>query len=215
MKTSFQLVAEMNEAFGNRRGNPAAPEIGRVRAQCANILHEFGELMVALGADAAQVKQLIEPFNHLGFGAFFNLDDIRDALCDIHVFAYGAHHLLGLDADRDMQEVVSKVMTRFIKDEADKQATIALHAARGVTQVYFEGDYPTMIMKSAADQPDAPRGKFLKSASFSEPKFYAPDERAMPAGLHFNEEARAILDRQNALVYGKLPELTQGEKQDD
>lgn len=215
MKSSFQQVAEMNIAFGNPRGNPQAVEIGRTRRQCLNIVHEFGELLVALGANAAQVKQLIEPFTHIGFERHVSLDNVRDALCDIHVFAYGAHHLLGLDADRDMQEVVSKLMTRFIKDEADKEATIALHAARGVTQVYFEGTYPTMIMKSAADQPDAPRGKFLKSASFSEPKFYSPTERAMPAGLRFNEEARAILDRQNALVQAKLPELTQGEKQDD
>jgi hypothetical protein len=26
-----------------------------------------------------------------------------------------------------------------------------------------------MVMKSASDQPDAPKGKFLKSASYSEP----------------------------------------------
>jgi hypothetical protein len=38
-----------------------------------------------------------------------------------------------------MQDVISGVMTRFIKDEADKEATIALHAAKGVTDVYFEG----------------------------------------------------------------------------
>lgn len=52
-------------------------------------------------------------------------------------------------------------------------AEIALHAARGVIEVYFEGDYPVMVMKSAVDQPDAPKGKFLKSASYSQPVFHA------------------------------------------
>jgi hypothetical protein len=70
-----------------------------------------------------------------------------------------------------MQDVISGVMTRFIKDEADKEATIALHAAKGVTDVYFEGEYPKMVMKSASDQPDAPRGKFLKSASYVNTQF--------------------------------------------
>lgn len=66
---------------------------------------------------------------------------------------------------------VDGVMTRFIKDDADKQATQALHAANGVTDVYFEGEYPTMVMKSASDQPDAPKGKFLKSASYKQTVF--------------------------------------------
>jgi hypothetical protein len=70
-----------------------------------------------------------------------------------------------------MHTVVDAVFTRFIKDEADKAATIALHAAKGVTDVYFEGEYPKMVMKSASDQPDAPKGKFLKSASYSQPVF--------------------------------------------
>ncbi len=62
-------------------------------------------------------------------------------------------------------------MTRFIKDDADREATIAKHAALGVTKVYFEGRYPHMVMKSAEDQPEAPKGKFLKSASFKETQF--------------------------------------------
>lgn len=104
-----------------------------------------------------------------------NLDEVRDGLCDIHVFAYGAHHLMGIDADQDMNSVLDGVMTRFIKDEADKQATIAKHAAKGVFEVYFEGEYPVMVMKSAVDQPDAPKGKFLKSASYCEPEFHQVD----------------------------------------
>ena len=134
---------------------------------------EFGELMVALGADADQVTALVSAVDALRFSGGFNLEQTRDSLCDIHVFGYGAHHLMGIDADRDMTAVVDGVMTRFVKSEGDRQATIAKHAAKGVTDVYFVGEFPTMVMKSARDQPDAPKGKFMKSASYTEPTFYA------------------------------------------
>lgn len=176
--TNFQLVARMNEAFGNPSGDVQNIDWQRIRNQCKNIFDEAFELMEALGAEPDSVefaRHEIMPSivfdNELGVDAH----KVRDSLCDIHVFTYGAHHLMGINADADMQAVIDQVMTRFIKDEADKEATIALHAARGVTDVYFEGMYPTMVMKSASDQPDAPKGKFLKSASAQkEPKFYDP-----------------------------------------
>lgn len=172
--TNFRSVAQMNEAFGNERGDAKALDLDRIRSQCKNIGHEFGELMVSLGADSNQIKGLIALVDGLQFNNTVDLEQTRDSLCDIHVFGYGAHHLMGIDADRDMQAVVDGVMTRFVKDEQDREATIAKHASKGVTDVYFIGEYPTMVMKSASDQPDAPKGKFLKSSSFAEPVFYAP-----------------------------------------
>lgn len=217
---SFKIVAAMNTAFGNPEGNPETVDWKRVTKQCMNIQDEINEL-----------KKAINTKDILG---------VRDALCDICVFAYGAHHFLGLagwevrvtnaprsyshfaatltevekaydglmkllndvqnqvnrsaytvaffldrivnlvaglqesigaDHDIDMKAVIDGVMTRFIKNDQDKEATIAKHAAKGVVDVYFEGEYPTMIMKSSKDQPDAPTGKFMKSASFSEPVF--------------------------------------------
>lgn len=144
--TPFQRVAEMNTAFGNPKGNASNIEWKRLEKQCRNILDEYCELMDAIASE--------------------NIDDVRDALCDIQVFANGAQHLMGVDGDDDMHAVVDGVMTRFIKDADDLQATVVLHAAKGVTKVYFEGVFPKMIMKSAVDQPDAPMGKFLKSASY-------------------------------------------------
>src|SRR3546814_15337973 len=94
--------------------------------------------------------------------------------------------MLGIDADRDMSSVVGGVMTRFSNDEADKVATQALHAAKGVTNVYFEGDYPVMVMKSGADQPDAPKGKFLTSVSYREPEFYRVDNQELEEALTDN-----------------------------
>ncbi|WP_019653986.1 hypothetical protein [Variovorax atrisoli] len=172
-KTNYQRVAAMNTAFGNPRGNAASIDQDRVRKQCLNIADELGELYIALGADETAIKAAVENLKWNAAKACGDIshDQARDALCDIHVFAYGAHHLMGIDADRDMNDVVDGVMTRFIKDDADKAATIAKHATSGVTDVYFEGEYPTMVMKSGSDQPDAPKGKFLKSASYREPVF--------------------------------------------
>lgn len=172
-KTPFQRVAEMNIAFGNPKGDPNNINWERVQKQCLNIPDEVGELFAkGFGADREKVKKLVETFK-AGLVAALGVNppdvkEVRDALGDIHVFKDGAVHLMGYDGDRDMDDVVDGVMTRFIKDEADKQATIKLHAAKGVTDVYFEGEFPKMVMKSAKDQPDAPKGKFLKSASFCE-----------------------------------------------
>lgn len=170
-KSNFERVCDMNVAFGNPRGNPLNMDLDRVRSQCRNLLDEFCEIQLALGASHEAVQAVRSAASAISYPGQVDIDGVRDGLCDIHVFAYGAHHLMGVDADRDMQTVVNAVMTRFIKDEADKQATIAKHAAKGVTEVYFEGDFPTMVMKSAVDQPDAPKGKFLKSASYCEPDF--------------------------------------------
>lgn len=150
-QTVNERIAEMNVAFGNPPGNPKDINFICLLTHCMNIQDEYNELMTAF----------IEG----------SVDDIRDALCDIQVFASGAQHMLGVNADADMNAVIDGVMTRFIKDEADKVATVALHAARGVTQVYFEGEYPKKIIKSLVDQPDAPKGKFLKSASYTNTVF--------------------------------------------
>jgi hypothetical protein len=164
----------MNTAFGNPKGNPLNIDVQRIRKQCLSIPDEVGELMIALGADEALIKAAVTHLKWVAAQAddtAFNLENTRDALCDINVFSYGAHHLMGIDADADMKAVVDGVMTRFVKDEGDRSASMEKHAAYGVTSVYFEGNFPTMVMKSAHDQPDAPKGKFLKSASFKDTVF--------------------------------------------
>ena len=179
--SNFMLVANMNNAFGNPKGFATAVNWNRIAKQSLNIADELAEVFVALGANKEQASAAAEQFkkalNSLRIegaeqGARININGVRDGLTDIHVFAYGAHHLMGIDADQDMYSVIEGVMTRFIKDEADKEATIKFHAERGVTDVYFEGEYPVMVMKSASDQPDAPKDKFLKSVSYKEPVFY-------------------------------------------
>lgn len=159
-KTSFQRVAEMNTAFGNHVGDANNIDWDKLTNQCKNILDEYQNELV-------------------GYLATRNLTGVRDTLGDIQVFAMGGQHIAGVDGDADMNDIVDGVMTRFVKDEADLAATIAKHAAKGVTQVYTEGEYPKMILKSLVDQPDAPKGKFLKSASYQDTVFRDPPLRVV------------------------------------
>lgn len=237
-QSEFALVAAMNVAFGNPMyppsdfklvpmapsGNsPRNPEAWmRVERQLRNVNDEINELATAISV--------------------MGVDDLRDALCDIRVFALGGLHFLGandhpesaytisasapipamlstldplvalraayqftmaavrersylntvqrtslviwathmvganfgLDAEQqqaDMEAVIKGNMTRFVKDADDMAATMAVHAKKGVTETFVEGEFPTAILKSAKDQPDAPKGKFLKSASYEQTVF--------------------------------------------
>lgn len=171
--TSFQRVSKMNTAFGNPEGDFNKINAQVILNQCRNIFDEYVELLGGLGLNPAGVECLrtlhTDALSYYNFDHAVNVDEVRDALCDIQVFAMGAQHLMGVDGDADMEAVVLAVMTRFIKDDNDKALTVKYHASKGVTDVYFEGEYPEMIMKSASDQPDAPKGKFLKSVSYRKP----------------------------------------------
>lgn len=155
--TTFQRVAEMNTAFGNPAGDANNINWSKLYSQCKNILDEYQELL-----DAIDMR---------------DFTGVRDALCDIEVFTMGAQHIAGLDGDADLHDVITGVMTRFVKDEDDLKATLAKHYAKGVSKVYIEGEFPKMVVKSAVDQPDAPKGKFLKSASYKDTVFRAPPSR--------------------------------------
>lgn len=178
--TNFMLVAHMNNAFGNPKGFANKIDWERIAKQSLNIADELAETFVAMGADKSQAKAAAAIFKktledlRTNSNGKVDVNGVRDGLSDIHVFAYGAHHLMGIDADRDLASVIDGVMTRFIKDDKDKQASILVHAAKGVTDVSFEGNYPTAIMRSNSDQPDAPKHKFLKSASYVDTVFYTP-----------------------------------------
>lgn len=172
-KTSFELVSAMNTAFGNPKGDPKNIDWDRVRAQFKNVGHEFIELMNALGADVNTTGLITGLIDQIQFPHEPSLEDVRDASRDVVVFADGGHHLMGIDADRDMEAVIAGVMTRFVKDSTDLDATINLHRSKGVIETYVEGQFPTAILKSAKDQPDAPKGKFLKSASYKPTVFYS------------------------------------------
>lgn len=178
--SNFVLVQHMNNAFGNSKGFADKINWPRIAKQSLSIADELAEVFVAMGAEKSRARKAAEEFKAMLMNLVkagsqkIDLDGVRDGLSDIHVFAYGAHHLMGIDADADLRSVIDGVMTRFIKDKSDLDATVKKHADNGITEVYFEGKFPEMVMKSKIDQPDAPQHKFLKSASYREPVFYKP-----------------------------------------
>ena len=182
MSNVINRIYLLNEAFRNKRGDHMLAQSGDPQtlqsslSQAKNIFHEFCELLVAFGYNKKQIEHMRDTFDvdlrMVPMDGSVDLTKIRDSLCDIDVFSIGTHFKLGFSAEEDLNAVVDQVMTRFIKDEADKVATINMHAAKGVKDVYFEGEYPNGVLKSNSDQPDAPAGKFLKSASAQkDPKF--------------------------------------------
>ena len=151
----FKRAQEINIAFGNPEGDSAVLDWSRLEKHIRNILDEYQGTMVGVSER--------------------DVDQVRDGLCDIMVFALGAYHFMGANADDDMQAVLDGVMTRFCKTEEDLAATMQKYAALGV-DFYVEGKFPTKCLKSAKDQKDKngdnlPMGKFLKSASYRQPVF--------------------------------------------
>lgn len=190
----FDYVSGMNTAFGNKQGNPLdfmpmPPDgssfddaaWGRLKKQCENI---GGKAGAHLNGELRELFDAIERHD---------VDGARDALCDICVFAMGAHHLLGYDFDRDMNSVLDGVMTRFSRTPQELCATVLKWAKQGITDVYTEGEFPRVCLKSGSDQTSAtgefiPKGKFLKSANYVEPVFYqytapAPPPMVWPAAV--------------------------------
>lgn len=154
--TNFFRVSHMNHMFGNPKGDPKEINMDRLLKQVNNIPGEYSEFLTAL--TAGDVPQM------------------RDALCDIMVFAYGAFHFMGYDADADMATVVEAVMTRFCKNREDLEDTVTKYVRLGFPPevLRVEGEFPYKCVKVAADftAPDGeyfPKGKFLKSASYKQP----------------------------------------------
>lgn len=218
MTSNFHKVARMNEAFGNAKGHPALFDIERISKQLLSVPDELGETFIALGAEKHRVEALVTLFKAglaaLDFVNPVDVKQVRDGIIDQHVFLYGAHHLMGIDADADMDSVIGGLMTRFIKNEEDEIATIKKHAAKGVIDVYFEGEYPTKVMKSACDQPDAPKGKFMKSASYKEPVFYPVDEHCSISGRVFHLDGASPTMDENSAGMGEWLD-GQGEELDE
>lgn len=149
--SNFHKVVVFNQAIGNEAGDRQ------------NIDWELLEREVAM--IQSEVDELNEAIKNK------DIKGVRDALCDIHVFAYGTHFKLGYNADEDMNIVIDALYSRFCMIPEDLQATIEHHKQRGVDSVTIHGEYPFVYIKSAGDYPDAPSGKFLKSVNYCEPKF--------------------------------------------
>ncbi|MCZ2128573.1 MAG: nucleoside triphosphate pyrophosphohydrolase family protein [Anaerolineales bacterium] len=149
--SNFNKVVVFNQAIGNEAGDKQNIDWDLLTREADMIQSEVDELRKAIKNKDA--------------------NGVRDALCDIHVFAYGTHHKMGYNADADMNIVIDALYSRFCMIPEDLQATIEHHKQRGVDSVTIHGKYPFAYIKSAGDYPDAPTGKFLKSVNYCEPEF--------------------------------------------
>lgn len=149
----FNLVSAMNVAFGNPQGDPHAISGKRVNNQVKGIESELNELKAAINGN--------------------DITAMRDATCDIMVFALGLYHVMGYDADLDMRDVIEALYTRFCKDESQLERTCAKYNALGI-KYNVVGNFPTVCLKSSEDQqmPEYPAGKFLKCIDYRTPEFY-------------------------------------------
>ena len=155
----FERVAEMNTLFGNSHG---------AAWQRSDPFEKIPFVVKCIRSEVVELETAL-----LNSDLDKALDGVRDGLCDILVFALGAFHDLGIDANRDMDVVVDAVLTRFCKDEQSLIATCAKYDALGV-RYYAEGTYPYVCLKSAEDQGDEyPKGKFLKAVGYKTPTFEA------------------------------------------
>lgn len=154
--SNFTKVAELNTAWGNLAGDPKNPDWDKLANQAKNILDEYNELF----DDGINPK---------------DINEVRDAICDILVFTYGLAHLAGVNADKDMRAVDKSNRSKFVADEVAEEQTKLKYAAMGV-HVEFRGMYPLRVVYSPYQQTDEMgniyrAGKILKAVSFKEPKF--------------------------------------------
>jgi hypothetical protein len=153
-------VAMMNTVFGNPAGVISAPDWTAIDRQMNIIESEFHELKLAVAARRIH-----------GVGG------IRDGIADLNVTNLGMAHVLGVDSDADMLEVFKSNMSKLITNEDELAASIDKYGQWGV-EVYAEGEYPRMCIKSVKDQTGSngefyKKGKFLKGINFKEPKLEA------------------------------------------
>jgi hypothetical protein len=153
--TNFVAMCRLNEIAGNDT-NGGWPAIDR---QIKLIESEFNELKD--GVDARDVHE------------------VRDGIQDILVTTYGMAWRAGFHADIDAAEVVRSNLSKFDTTEEDAKQTAAKYSAIDVKTTYTpksNGRITFYVTHSAEDQTGAdgksyPKGKWLKSHRFQEPKY--------------------------------------------
>lgn len=158
----FEGVKRMNEAFGNPEGLYQDIDLGRLEKQCHYLKDEVDQ-------------ELLQVFEK---GENLDLRELRDVLSDIMVFALGAYHLMGADAEADMLAVYRSNMSKFCRTEEELEATREKYRALGVP-FYEEGEFPARYIKCAEDcvavtGEKFKKGKFLKGVSYKPPVFVDP-----------------------------------------
>jgi len=161
--SAFQDVATVNTAFGNPKGTPVISE-------------RFVNLVRNIAGDGSnglqgEVKELYKAI------AENNVEEARDALCDIIVFAHGGQFYLGVDGDADLKAVTDSLFSRLCKNTEELAHTLNKYQALGV-ETYSEGVFPMVAVKVketviGKDGEEYVKGKFLKSVNYKKPVFPA------------------------------------------
>jgi hypothetical protein len=199
-------VVRMNELFGNQRGDYDTWNMDRLRNQIEGVR---SELIKELDPAYAKLKLMMLHETQYDAVQFESVKaEVRDALCDIMVFALGAFHAVGVNADRDMEEVLDALESRLCKDQETLDATLAFYANKGV-EVYYEGGFPHVAVKSSKDQmmPEYPRGKFLKAVTYRQPKFSHPRYDA-----HFPKGKEIVMEPEVMYVDGGTQRMPEGRR---
>lgn len=153
--SNFTDVSFLNTVFGNQKGEYGTPNWEKAAKQLHLIQEELAELVEGIE------KQ--------------DVTEVRDAIADVLVTAYGMAHILGIDADADMAAVQESNLSKLCKTEDEIAQTLAYYENEVGIEVYAGGELPKAFIKSAKDQNGKdskfyPAHKFLKNINWHEPK---------------------------------------------
>lgn len=110
-------------------------------------------------------EDLVESFSTI------KIDRLANDLLDIITFSTEAQIKVGANPTQDMEDVISGLFTRFCKDETELKDTLHKWQIEKGLEVYVEGEFPKAIVKSAKNQEDAPKDKFLKNVYYKDTVF--------------------------------------------
>lgn len=178
MKTTFEKVSALNEAFGNPKGDLTNPDVQAIRKQAMLCLEEAIE-MVEAAHPGLKVKCSIDSVAEEGWtDTGINLIALMDAQGDLTTVNDGVAHIAGFNGNAVYDAVHISNMSKFISTEDDKIKALDYYYGLGFQpdDLFLRGDYPNkaIIVKRGIrlNGKFYPAGKFLKNmVTFKEPDF--------------------------------------------
>lgn len=174
MKTTFEKVSALNEAFGNPKGDLSNPNIEAIRKQALLCLEEAIEMV-----EAAYPGTSIEwdQYGKAEEGSV-NLNALMDAQGDLTTVNDGVAHITGFNGNTVYDLVHASNMTKFIQDASQAEEALEYYYKLGFEpdDLALEGEAPQIAIKVVKDthilDKFYPKGKFLKNMlTFKEPDF--------------------------------------------